>query len=228
MRYNYLPTTDRLKLTTPDSPLPMSTLSAEFTLPKRKKTDRRSPIRWLVSHTIVYWYLWIAMIIGAFGNAALASVVPILTGQAIDAVGADPPLTDAIIPIVLWIAGTQVVRGVLQLGRNFGAELIGQSMERDIRDELYVSLLGKSMTFHSLQPVGDTMARATNDVREINLMFSPGINLVIGSANFLIMPLLLAPSYHPALIAAPLFFFVTYVFALWQYLHELRPITELA
>jgi ATP-binding cassette subfamily B protein len=166
------------------------------------------------------------MLVGAFGNAALASVVPILTGQAIDAVGADPPLTEKLLPIVLWIAGTQVVRGVLQLGRNFGAELIGQSMERDIRDELYVSLLGKSMTFHSLQPVGDTMARATNDVREINLMFSPGINLVIGSANFLIMPVILAPSYHPALIAAPLFFFVTYIFALWQYLHELRPITD--
>ncbi len=30
------------------------------------------------------------------------------------------------------------------------------------------------MTFHSLQPVGDTMARATNDVREINFLFSPG------------------------------------------------------
>ena len=58
--------------------------------------------------------------------------------------------------------------GVLQLGRNFGAELVGQRLERDIRDELYVSLLGKSMTFHNLQPVGDTMARATNDVREIN------------------------------------------------------------
>ena len=166
------------------------------------------------------------MLVGAFGNAALASVVPILTGQAIDAVSADPPITETLLPIVLWIAGTQVVRGVLQLGRNFGAELIGQGMERDIRDELYVSLLGKSMTFHSLQPVGDTMARATNDVREINLMFSPGINLVIGSANFLIMPLILAPSYHPALIAAPLFFFVTYIFALWQYLHELRPITD--
>ena len=32
------------------------------------------------------------------------------------------------------------------------------------------------------------MARATNDVREVNFMFSPGLNLVIGSLNFLIMP----------------------------------------
>jgi len=203
-----------------------ATLLAEFTLPKRKKTDRRSPMRWLFSHTRVYWYLWAVMLLGAFGNAALAAVVPVLTGQAIDAMSAKPPLVDALLPIVLWIAGTQVVRGVLQLGRNFGAEMIGQSMERDIRDELYVSLLGKSMTFHSLQPVGDTMARATNDVREVNLMFSPGINLVIGSANFLIMPLLMAPRYDPALVIAPLFFLITYSLALWQYLHELSPITD--
>ncbi len=59
----------------------------------------------------------------------------------------------------------------------------------------YVDLLGKSMTFHDLQPVGDTMARATNDVREINYLVYPGINLVVGSANFLVMPLLLAPQY---------------------------------
>ena len=203
-----------------------ASLSSEFTLPTSKKTDRRSPIRWLLSHTSRYWYLWIFLMIGAFGNAALAAVVPVFTGQAIDAVSADPPLVEALLPIALWIAGTQVIRGFLQLGRNFSAEMIGQSMERDIREELYVSLLGKSMTFHSLQPVGDTMARATNDVREINFMLNPGINLVIGSANFLIMPILLAPGYYPTLIAAPLFFLITYLIALWQYLYELSPITD--
>jgi ABC-type multidrug transport system fused ATPase/permease subunit len=62
-------------------------------------------------------------------------------------------------------------------------------MERDIRDELYLSLLGKSMTFHNLQPVGDTMARSTNDVREVNYMFSPGVNLVVGSFMFILMPI---------------------------------------
>ncbi len=124
------------------------------------------------------------------------------------------------------IAGTQILRGGLQLARNFSAELIGQRVERDIRDELYVSLLGKSMTFHSLQPVGDTMARATNDVREINLLFSPGINLVIGSANFLLMPLLFAPQYNLALVLTPALFMISYFLALWLYLRELQPITD--
>ena len=204
----------------------MTTTYAEFTLPKRKRSDRSGPVKWVLWHTLRYWHLNIVMIIGAIGNAALASVVPIYIGKALDLITVDQATSKALFQISLVIAVTQVVRGVLQFGRNFGAELIAQNVERNIRDELYVSLLGKSMTFHNLQPVGDTMARATNDVREINFMFSPGINLVVGSANFMITPLIFSPQYHPALIAAPLFFIVTYVLSLWQYLHELSPISD--
>jgi ATP-binding cassette subfamily B protein len=199
---------------------------AEFTLPQRYRSDRRGPVRWIIGHVTRYWYLVLLVLVGAFGNAALAAVVPVLTGQAFDTILDDPTAIAALIRLALLIGGSQLVRAVLQLGRNFGAELIGQHMERDIRDELYISLLGKSMTFHSLQSVGDTMARATNDVREVNLMFSPGFNLVIGSANFLIMPLLLAPRYHPALMLVPALFIILYFLSLWQYLHELNPITK--
>jgi len=183
-------------------------------------------VRWIVSHAIRYWYLLLSMLGGAFGNAALAAVVPIFIGQAFNAVLASPPDTGSLVRIALLTAGSQVLRGFLQFGRNFSAEVVAQRMERDTRDELYVSLLGKSMTFHSLQPVGDTMARATNDVREVNLMFSPGLNLVVGSANFLIMPIIFAPRYHPALVITPALYIVAYFLALWQYLRELQPITS--
>jgi ATP-binding cassette subfamily B protein len=200
--------------------------AAEFALPGRRSTDRRSPYRWILSHVSGQPGLVLAMLTGAVGNAALAAAVPVLIGQAFNAITATPPDLTPLAGIALLIAGTQLARGALQLARNFGAELIGQRLERDIRDELYFSLLGKSMTFHNLQPVGDTMARATNDVREINLMFNPGVNLVVGSANFMILPLVVAPTYHPSLILAPLLFSITYVLAVWQYLRELRPITE--
>ncbi|HEX6305497.1 MAG TPA: ABC transporter ATP-binding protein [Anaerolineales bacterium] len=198
---------------------------SEFTLPRRKQMDRSGAFRWIFSHFMHYRYLGLMMLIGAFGNAALAAVVPVLIGDAFNLVIDTPDQVQGLVRIALLIAGTQLLRGVLQLGRNFGAELIGQHLERDIRDEIYVSLLGKSMTFHSLQPVGDTMARATNDVREVNLMFSPGINLVIGSGNFLLMPIFLSLRYHPSLVITPALFFIGYILALWQYLHELRPIT---
>lgn len=202
------------------------TIPAEFTLPQRYRTFRGGPVRWITFHSLRYWYLILLVLIGALSNAALAAFVPVLVGQAFDAILATPPQLELLGGIALLIVASQLARSVLQLGRNFGAEVIAQRIERDIRDELYVSLLGKSMTFHSLQPVGDTMARATNDVREINFMFSPGLNLVVGSASFLITPLFVAPRYDPALILTPLLFIITYIFALWQYLHELRPISQ--
>jgi ATP-binding cassette subfamily B protein len=164
--------------------------------------------------------------VGAIGNAVLAVVVPVLTGDAFNAMLEPQPDTSVLLPLALIIGVSQVIRGVLQLGRNFGAELMAQKMERDIRDELYLSLLGKSMTFHNLQPVGDTMARSTNDVREVNYMFSPGVNLVVGSFMFILMPLFFGPRYHPSLVLTPLLFTIFYFIALVRYLKTLSPITD--
>jgi len=202
--------------------------TAELTLPQTHQTDRRSPLRWIGSHVSRNWRMVILAVTGAFGNAALAALVPILTGVAFNTILSDPADLKRLLLIVIWIAISQLIRGGLQFGRNFGAELIGQRLERDIRDELYTSLLSKSMTFHNLQPVGDTMARATNDVREINLMFNPGFNLVVGSANFLLMPLIAAPFYHPSLILVPALFIITYFLAIWRYLRQLQPISDSA
>ncbi|MDH5506521.1 MAG: ABC transporter ATP-binding protein/permease [Anaerolineae bacterium] len=201
-------------------------IPAEFTKSGQYPTDRRSPGRWLVSHFVRYWPIGVMMAVGAFGNAALAAVVPVITGQAFDAILQSPPQITALAGFAWTIVITQTIRGVLQLGRNFGAEWLGQLTERNIRDELYASLLGKSMTFHNLQLIGDTMARATNDVREINFMYSPGINLVIGSFNFMILPFFVAPRYHQDLLLTPILFTIAYILALWQYLNELQPITE--
>jgi len=201
-------------------------MTSEFNLPDQARTDRRSVYRWLVSHTLRYWFIVIIMVLGAATNAGFAALIPIYIGRAFNAVLESPPNYDALVQITLLLAASQIVRGALQFSRNFGAEMLGQRLERDARHELYVSLLGKSMTFHSLQPIGDTMARATNDVREVNLMFNPGINLVIGSAVFLLMPLVIAPSIYPTLIITPAIFITAYYLAIWQYLNELNPITS--
>ncbi|MGD0878255.1 MAG: ABC transporter ATP-binding protein [Anaerolineales bacterium] len=199
---------------------------AEFTLARRLATDRRNHIRWIISYAVRYWWLVLIMFLGAVGNAALAAYIPVLTGDAFNDMLKVPPETKVLLPLALLMGGSQIVRGVLQLGRNFGAEFMAQRVERDVRDELYVSLLAKSMTFHSLQPVGDTMARATNDVREVNYMFSPGVNLVVGSLVFLVMPFFFAPYYHWSLVLAPLLFIFSYFIALNRYLRTLDPITE--
>ena len=205
----------------------MTTLTpAEFSVPHPYPTNRRSPAAWIFSHARRYWYLAILIFIGATGNAALAAYVPVVVGKAFDVMTETPPHAEKLLPFALVLGASQIVRGVLQFGRNFGAEWMAQKIERNIRDELYASLLGKSMTFHNLQIVGDTMARATNDVREVNLMFSPGLNLVVGSFLFLVMPFFFSWQYSPALLLTPSLFAIGYFLALWHYLRTLSPVTD--
>ena len=91
---------------------------------------------------------------------------------------------------------------------------------------MYASLIGKSMTFHDRQSIGDVMARATNDVREVNFLMNPGVNLVIGSSMFMIMPLYFTARLYPALLIVPIVYVIAYVIAVVAYLRELQPATE--
>ncbi len=206
----------------------MATLTApaEFTLQRQSTERTKGAARWVWAHAIRYWPILLILVMGAVGNAALAAAIPVLVGSAFNQMLKPNPDVSVLAPLALILGGSQILRGVLQFGRNFGAELMAQRIERDIRDELYVSLLGKSMTFHNLQPVGDTMARATNDVREVNFMFSPGLNLVVGATLFIIIPLFIVPRYNPALLLTPVVFSITYFIALWRYLRTMSPVTD--
>ena len=200
-------------------------LKSEFVVANPIRTNQKGPVRWLASHLQHNIWLVIISILGAFGNAALASAIPIYSGQAFNAARGDVVNLQTILWVSLLMVGTQLVRSLLQLARNAASEVQGQRLERDSRQELYASLLGKSMRFHDGYPTGEMMARATNDVRELALLVAPGLNLVVGSANFLIVPILVAPSIHPQLIWTPLIFTILYTFALAQYLGDLSPAT---
>ena len=167
------------------------------------------------------------IIFGAFCNAFLAAVVPSALGSAFDAILLRNEQTmRLVLNSVLLIMGSQLLRSLLHFTRNFAADIFAQRFERDIRDELYVSLLAKSMSYHDRQPVGETMARVSNDVREMSLMMSPGINMVIGANMYLIMPALYAPGIHPHLLLVPLIFIVAHIVVQCFFIMRLHPIAK--
>ena len=202
-------------------------MQSEFAIQLKWAPQRRDDAtRWVTAHILRHKFWLVVMVGGAIGNAAGAALMPMFIGMAFNAVVNQPINYTAISVAAIGIVISQVVRAVLQLGRNFSSEVIGQRMERDTRHELYASLIGKSMGFHDQQSVGDVMARATNDVREVNLMLNPGINLVVGSLMFLIMPIVIAPTMYPSLILVPLIFAIVYFILLQRFLNQLKPLTE--
>ncbi|MCY3572905.1 MAG: ABC transporter ATP-binding protein [Chloroflexi bacterium] len=202
-------------------------MSAEFLVNSPISSNHNSPFRFILSHILRHPIAALLLVVGAFCNAFLAGVVPGAVGSAFDAIllGGEGTMR-LVLNNVLLIIGSQSLRSLLQFLRNFSAEVFAQRFERDVRDELYSSLLGKSMSYHDRQPVGETMARVTNDVREMNLMMNPGINLVMGANMFLIMPALYAPGIHPQLILAPLLFIVAHLVVQVYFVLRLHPIAQ--
>lgn len=200
-------------------------MSSEFVAKTFDDTDFSRPRAYILSHVWQHPLYVFLMIFGAFSNAALASVAPVFIGIAVDAVAQSGDLATAGWMAVAIVA-SQLIRGGVMFARNYAAEVFAQRIERDVRDELYVSLLGKSMSFHDMQPVGEIMARVTNDVREINLMMNPGFNLIIGSSMFILLPLIVSPTIHPALILTPLLFILLYVIVQYQYVTSLHKIAQ--
>lgn len=202
-------------------------MSAEFIARPDYKTNRSNPFRFVVSHMLRHPLFAVLLMIGAFSNAALAAVVPYFIGQSFNALVDPDGRGLAFVGVMaLAIVGSQVLRSLLQFMRNFSAEIFSQRIERDVRDELYSSLLGKSMGFHDSMPVGEIMARVTNDVRELNLMMNPGVNLLIGSGMFLLLPVISAPLIHPALVLVPLGFVTLHVIVQYYFVRAVHPVAQ--
>ena len=103
---------------------------------------------------------------------------------------------------------------------------MAQRIERDSRDTLYASLLGKSQTFHNRQRIGDIMARATNDVRMLNIMFSPGLMLITDSLVGLVAPLVLITQIDTRLLLTPVMFRILFIITSRGYARRLSPVSE--
>ncbi len=197
----------------------------EFTVADEYIYNRRSPLRWIWSHILRYPLMPIAIFLGNIGTSGLYSLGTVLTGIAFDMILAPDTDWSQLLWLSLATMGAFSGVGIIDLAKLAFVELLAQRMERDAREELYISLLGKSQTFHNRQRVGDVMARATNDVQQLNLMISPGISLIFESALFTLVPLIAIAYVHLDLLLVPLLFLASFAWALRRYNDELNPVT---
>ena len=197
----------------------------EFTLADEYPYRRTSPLRWIISHVARYPLLPLAMLLMAVFNNFAYSYIQVYIGRAFDLITSPQWETRALAWLALGAMGAAMVQGVSGLLRNYAGEFLAQRIERDTRDELYVSLLGKSQTFHSRQRIGDIMARATNDVRTLNFMFSPGLSLIVDSALAVVAPLILIARIRLELLLTPAIFLILFAITLADYNRQLKPVS---
>ena len=198
----------------------------EFSVADEHVYNRSGPVRWILSHLLRYPHLMASFLLAATLTNVLFSAIPRITGTAFDEVLKPQPDPRRLLSIALTILGLVLVRGLLDLINSFSVETLGQRTERDAREELFLSLLGKSQTFHNRQRVGDIMARANNDVRQLNPMMNPGVSLIIESIMGIIAPLVFIYFLRPELLIAPVLFVIAYVITLRRYVRQLNPVAS--
>ena len=198
---------------------------SEFRLEDEYRYNRSGPTRWVLSHLARYFYLPLIAIIAAILNNGFYSYIQVYIGRGFDLITTPGWTTTLLLSIALGALASAVGQGLTGLARNYATEFMAQAMERDSRNELYSSLLGKSQTFHGRQRIGDIMARATNDVRALNLMFNPGMMLIIDSLMAIIVPIFLISQLDVRLLLVPCIFVVFLGITVYDYNRRLKPVS---
>ena len=158
---------------------------SEFSIEGLREYNQSSAVRWIISHCWEHKAFFITGLLGFASGYIAFSAARVLFGRgaALIIEGGDPR---SIIAISLAVLIVSVWDGIGSLIGSMSMVILSTRVERDTRHELYASLLGKSQTFHDQQRVGDIMARATDDVRQLHFVIHPGImfmfDMVLGFA----------------------------------------------
>lgn len=196
----------------------------EFTVIDEYQYDRSRVSRWVLSHALRYPSFFYIFLLGSILLSILSSLIPDLTGQAFNTVVQPDASVALLLPIILLLIGAILLRFLMDFGKSLAAELLGKRMQRDVRDELYLCLLGKSQTFHNRQRVGDLMARMNDDVTLLSNMFNPGIDIIFNALAQLIIPLVFISLIRTDLLLTPVLFLISFLIALWLFGEQLGPV----
>jgi len=198
----------------------------EFRLEDEYHYNRAGPVRWIISHAARYPLFPVIAVVAAVANNYAYSSIQLLIGRAYNLITATGWAPAALAGLALGVAAAALAQGITGLARNYAFEFLAQRVERDARDELYVSLLGKSQTFHGRQRIGDIMARATNDVRFLNLLFAPALMLLLDSGMAIVVPLFVIASLNIRLLLVPGLFLIALAITVWDYNRRLNPVSQ--
>jgi ATP-binding cassette subfamily B protein len=182
---------------------------------------------WILAHIIHgrNKYILIIVFFTTIFSANLSSAGRVIIGDAISefSEGTSSSLIFNVVLILLLNIGSSLTT----LGNFLLREVLAQRMERDTRGEFFLNLLGKGQSFHDRQKMGDLMARATDDVRNLNFLMSPALSLILEAFTQLVVPLVYIFLFYPnELLILPLVFIVLFFISLKFYSKKIGPITR--
>lgn len=197
--------------------------NSEFSVENARQYNHDGPIRWIFSHLLQTKFFLLLIVCFSVGTQLLYSQGQLLIGRAADAI-VNPQSGDTLLTISLLVLAVFMGSGVGDLIRSLSLSVVAERLEASARKELYISLLGKSQTFHDQQRAGNIMAMATDDVQQINGMINPGILFISDIFLGFGIPILVIGSINLQLLLVPLLFIAAYYVSVRFYSRRLNPV----
>ena len=153
----------------------------------------RRLLPYLRRHAAAYWVGFLSLLASNF----FATLGPRYLQRGIDVLAtAGPGAAKGVATAALWVAGLALASGVLRFGMRHRLNGASREVETDLRNDLFRRLMGLSAPFHQRFPVGDLMARATNDLLALRMVAGPAIMYLVDTTvrTIMIVPMMLALS----------------------------------
>ncbi len=178
---------------------------------------------WLFNYLKLYRLKLILTALLVLGSTALSLVPPWLIRE-----GIDEHILAGRVDRLLWLALLMVLlallRGVLDLGKRYQAELVAQKVVHDIRRDLFNHISRLSFSFFDSSRTGDLLSRITSDTDDVRRLISfVSINL-IGNFLLLLGILLVLLLWEIRLALLYLLFFPVMIQAMRVYARRVRPV----
>ena len=142
-------------------------------------------MRRLLVYLSPYKTLVIAALVLLFAEGALQLAGPLFTRRVID-VAVPTRDSAAILRYTLLFAGALVAQFFCSYGNAMLTALLGQSVMRDLRIEIFAHLQRLSIAFFDRNPAGRLITRVTSDVEALNELFTSGVVSGLGDVFTLI------------------------------------------
>ncbi len=132
----------------------------------------------LMAHTRPYRVTFYGVAIAAILLSGFAVLTPIIVKQIIDDAikGSD---SQQLLYLTIAMLAVLIGQVVSQLGFNYYANWLGESVIRDIRIELFKKMLGFRMKYFDNSSLGVLVTRAVADMQRIGEIFSQGFFVIV-------------------------------------------------
>ena len=198
---------------------------SEFRIANQRRYQHQSAFRWLVSHCGFQRWILLVSVSFHFFSVGAHSLSYVYIGDAAAEI-LTPTRADGMLHYGALVLAVLFIGGLSGLVAEIMLETVAQRLGRDAREELYVSLLAKSQTYHDRQRVGDIMARATEDINQLIMMVNPGFLFVVEIGLGLILPIVTIATISAQLILVPVVFLGIYYLTGRWYLNQLLPVSQ--